>query len=69
MRILTPTLLGVLALTLWAPAQDDAAKYQKKLEKEFVGKIEWVKTLADAQTQAKEKQSLIYAYFTRSYAP
>lgn len=69
MRILTPIALLATVLFSWAPAQDAETKYQQKLEKDFMGKIEWVTTLSAAQEAAKEKKSLIYGYFTRSYAP
>ena len=61
-----------LGLLLAAPvtAQDDnESKYKAKMAEEFVSKIEWTNTLAEAQTKAKEKRMLIFGYFSRSYAP
>ena len=70
-------LLGVLGL-VGAPApaaaqgpSTDALRqnYQRKLEKPFVGKIEWVRTLAEAKERARAEGKPILGYFTRSYAP
>lgn len=59
-----------LAATLPASAQNDnEAKYNAKLEESFVSNIDWVMSLEEAQLQAKEKQMLIFGYFSRSYAP
>ncbi|MCB9831578.1 MAG: hypothetical protein H6807_03815 [Planctomycetes bacterium] len=44
------------------------ANYDKKLSKEFAGKIEWVQSLETAKTRAAAEGKLIYAYFSRSYA-
>lgn len=45
------------------------AKYDKKLEKEFVSKIAWTQNLTDAQKKSKESGKLVLGYFTRSYSP
>ena len=74
--MLGPTMIKTLlilvagaGLTLSASAQDNEAKYLKKMESTFVSKISWTQSLADAQRQAKKKEMLIFGYFTRSYAP
>ena len=71
--------LGLLALglSLAAPAataqdaetQDLRDKYAKKLEKEFVGKIDWAQSFEQASATAKKDGKLVLGYFTRSYAP
>ena len=66
-------LLGLLAAAPAATAQDKDAelreKYEKKLQKEFVGKIKWARSLDEARATAKKEGKLILGYFTRSYAP
>ena len=43
--------------------------YQKKLEKPFVGKVNWARTLEEAKERARVEKKPILGYFTRSYAP
>jgi hypothetical protein len=68
--------LVLLALALFsAPlaAQSDTAALQRKLDdklkKEFVGKIEWARTLKEAKERAAREGKPILGYFTRSFAP
>jgi len=66
--LLAAAALGALALA--AAAQDDLqAKLDEKLSKEFVKKTPWVLDYDEAMQKAKESNKLIFAYFTRSYAP
>jgi len=66
--LLAAAALGALALA--AAAQDDLqAKLDEKLQKEFVKKADWVLDYDEALAKAKETHKLIFAYFTRSYAP
>ncbi len=43
--------------------------YQKKLEKPFVGKVNWARTLDEAIERARAEKKPILGYFTRSYSP
>lgn len=68
--------LGALALgTLagLASGQDDQAdlkaKKEKKLASEFLKKAAWTLDFDAAKAAAKKGDKLIFAYFTRSYAP
>ena len=66
--------LGLLCAPAIAEAQgpsSDALRqnYQRKLEKPFVGKIEWVRTREEAKERARAEGKPILGYFTRSYAP
>ena len=49
--------------------QSNEEKYQQKLQKEFMKKIEWTHSLEDAMKKSKETGKPIFGYFTRSYAP
>ena len=64
---------GLLAAAPAASAQDEKQelrdKYKEKLEKEFVSKIEWVRSFEQARESAKKQGKLVLGYFTRSYAP
>lgn len=51
-------------------AQDEnEAKYQEKLKKDFVGAIDWVQDYDKALELSKQSGKPIFGYFTRSYAP
>lgn len=74
MKRLLSAALGLAVLTGAALGQggdqaDLQAKYEKKLQKEFVSKIAWTQDLSEAQKKSKESGKLILGYFTRSYAP
>ncbi|MEX1025275.1 MAG: hypothetical protein WD226_09375 [Planctomycetota bacterium] len=74
MKRMLSAALGLAILTGASLAQgsdqaDLQAKYEAKLEKEFVSKIAWTQDLSEAQKKAKESGKLILGYFTRSYAP
>jgi len=63
-----------LALTILlsstAFAQGDMEqKLQEKLQKPFVKNAAWHLDFDAAKKQAKESGKIIFAYFTRSYAP
>jgi len=65
-------LATLLALGLWASsarAQSNEEKLAEKLSKEFATKTAWVMDLDEAMKAAKESNKLIFAYFSRSYAP
>ena len=65
--------LGLLA-ALPAGAQGDRnadlqQRYEKKLKKEFVGKVAWARSFDEARATAKKEGKLVFGYFSRSYAP
>ena len=65
-------LATVLALGLWASsarAQSNEEKLQEKLSQEFATKTAWVMDLDEATKAAQASNKLIFAYFSRSYAP
>jgi hypothetical protein len=65
-----PLLLAlVCALAATAGAQSLEERLEEKLKKPFAGNAAWVPDFADAKKQAGEKGKLIFAYFSRSYAP
>ena len=63
--------LGLLAAVPAAQGKEDKlrSEYDKKLQKEFVGKIAWAQSLDEAKATAKKEGKLVLGYFTRSYAP
>lgn len=71
----TPKLLAaaVAGLILAAPiqAQDDdmQAKFEAKISEEWVSNGNWVLDFDEAKARAKAENKIIFAYFTRSYAP
>ena len=50
-------------------AQTLEEKLEKKLAKPFVANADWVQDYDQALAKAKESNRLIFAYFSRSYAP
>jgi len=69
--LFTPLLaLGILCGS--AAAQDQAdmqARYEKKLHKDFISHGGWITDYDVARERAKEEGKVIFAYFSRSYAP
>lgn len=63
----TAALLGALAAAARAGELED--RLAKKLAKPFVTKSAWVLDFAEAKQQAKADGKLIFAYFSRSFAP
>ena len=64
----------VIGLAASAMAQDDRAaqmqaNYDAKMKKDFVKNATWHTDWAKAKEQAGKEGKLIFAYFTRSYAP
>lgn len=74
-NLFAPLLAGglLLAPAIGQDQQDQQAKYQasydKKLEKEFVSFGGWITDYDVARERAKKEGKLIFAYFSRSYAP
>ena len=62
----------VLGSMLPAQAQDDQEalieKRDKKLAEDWVKSASWIMDYDKARETAKEKDTLIFGYFTRSYA-
>ena len=52
-----------------ARAQSFEEKLEKKLQAPFLGKAPWVLDYDEARKLAKEKGRVVFAYFTRSFAP
>lgn len=63
------TTLVIALLAAAAFAQSNEEKLQKKLKAPFLKNAAWVLDYDEALKQAKENNKIIYAYFTRSYAP
>ena len=72
-----PIVWGVataLAVTLGAPAQSSdlealIEKRDAKLAGEWRSQAQWVVDFDQAREQSKKSGEIIFAYFTRSYAP
>ena len=69
MRTLLRLPLALLALATIVSAQDMESRLEEKLAKDFVKNADWVMDFGAAKAKAKESGKLIFAYFTRSYAP
>jgi len=69
MRRLSAGLALLLALAGSAAAQSMEERLEAKLKKPFLKNAAWVLDFAEAKRQAKAQNRLIFAYFTRSYAP
>ena len=69
MKSVIGPILGLLILAALAAGQSNEEKYKKKLEKEFVSRVEWVQSLDKAKEAAAKGSKLIFGYFTRSYSP
>jgi len=61
--------LAAAASVAAAQEPEMQAKLEEKLAKEFVSKAAWELDFDKARAKAKETGKLIFAYFTRSYAP
>ena len=65
--------LVTLALALLpaaaARAQSLEERLEEKLKKPFVANAAWVVDFGEAKKQAREGRKVIFAYFTRSFAP
>ena len=72
MRFLGMAIPLLLAVALHAEDEKDAelkAKLDEKLKKPFVSNAAWVLGFGEAKELAAEKGKVIFAYFSRSYAP
>ena len=52
-----------------AKAQDFEALLKEKLSKPFASHVAWVHDYEEALGKAKATDGVVFAYFTRSYAP
>lgn len=59
----------VAALSTSAFAATNEEKLEKKLEAPFLESVAWELDYDAALKKAKDQKKVIYAYFTRSYAP
>ncbi len=57
------------ALSTSALAETNEEKLQKKLKAPFLKSVAWELDYDAALKKAKDQNKVIYAYFTRSYAP
>lgn len=68
--VLSSGFLLLWALPLVAQSTDALERnYKKKLESEFLTRIEWKHKLDEATSEAREKDLPIVGYFTRSWSP
>lgn len=63
------TAFFLLFLLAVARAQSFEEKLEEKLKKPFATNAAWVHDFAAAKKQAAEGGKVIFAYFSRSYAP
>ncbi len=72
-RMLTRSLAALIALTPLTFAQskqdDLRARYEQKLEHEFIEHGGWITDFDQARAKAKAEDKAIFVYFSRSYAP
>ena len=67
--LMTCSLVGALA-SAPAFAQDDlVAKYQEKIAESWVSHGNWSEDFDGVLARAKAEKKVVFAYFTRSYAP
>jgi len=64
-----PGLVALLLLAGGVAAQDLRAALEEKLKSPFVSRVAWVQDYTAALQAAKEKDRVVFAYFTRSFAP
>lgn len=75
MRFHLPAVIAAAAicgLATTGSAQDAdkmKANYEKKLASDFMKKVDWVTDYDEARAKAAKSGEVIFAYFTRSYAP
>jgi hypothetical protein len=69
MRTLTVGLALLLCFGATAYGQSLEDRLAAKLKKPFLKNAAWVYDFAEAKRKAKDRDTVIFAYFTRSYAP
>lgn len=69
-KLLAAAVAGLLfAAPIQAQEDDMRAKYEAKISEDWVSNGNWVLDFEEAKARAKAENKLIFAYFTRSYAP
>lgn len=69
-KLLAAAVAGVLfAAPMTAQEKDYQALYEAKISESWVTHGNWVLDFEEAKARAKAENKLIFAYFTRSYAP
>ncbi len=71
-RRITSLFIPLALLAIAAPAQDQKtlrARLEAKQKAEFFAVADWTTDFATAKQRARDGKKLIFAYFTRSYAP
>ncbi|MCH2100664.1 MAG: hypothetical protein MK209_01885 [Planctomycetes bacterium] len=69
-KLLAAAVAGaLLAAPLTAQEKDYQALYESKVSESWVTHGNWVLDFEEAKARAKAENKLIFAYFTRSYAP
>ena len=63
------TTVALLALLAVASAQSMEERLAAKLKNPFLKNAAWVYSYENALKTAKAEKKLVFAYFTRSYAP
>jgi len=59
----------LLAMAATSRAQSMEERLAAELKEPFLSNAAWVLDYAEAMKKAKEENKVIFAYFTRSYAP
>ena len=67
-RTLIPALV-LAAMSSAAFAQSMEERLDAKLKKDFVSAVAWEQDYDAARQKAQDSGKMIFAYFTRSYAP
>lgn len=56
-------------LALWAQDEELIKRRDQKLAEPWLKKAAWITDYDQAKEEAKKSKKIIFAYFTRSYAP
>lgn len=62
-------LVGLAAPVSAQNADRMKANFERKLDSEFMKKVDWITDYDAARAKAAKSGEVIFAYFTRSYAP
>jgi len=69
-KLLAAAVTGLLLSSPLAAQDKDFQKlYDAKISESWVSNGGWILDLEEAKARAKKENKLIFAYFTRSYAP
>jgi hypothetical protein len=68
--LISATIVAGMLSSVPLMAQDDLVeKYQAKISEPWVAHGGWNENLDDVLRRAREEDKIVFAYFTRSYAP